>query len=82
MLNFMRDSFDEWLCQLAQSYGAEFRDSCRYQEFDEINDGLVITLGTDRGAEKIKTKYVIDATGLRPAIRQKLRNGENQVMLP
>lgn len=73
MLNFMRDSFDEWLCQLAQSYGAEFRDSCRYQDFDETNDGLIITLATDRGVEKIKTKYVIDATGLRPAIRQKLK---------
>ena len=26
MLNFMRDTFDEWLCLLAQSYGAEFRE--------------------------------------------------------
>ena len=30
MLNFMRDTFDEWVCRLAQDYGAEFRDGCRF----------------------------------------------------
>jgi len=76
MLNFMRDTFDEWLCHLAQSYGAEFRDSCCFKDFEEIDNGIVIHLETDEGVEVIKTKYVIDATGMRPAIRRKLRKAE------
>jgi len=73
MLNFMRDTFDEWLCRLAQDYGAEFRDGCRFQDFEETGDGIIIRLGTPEGTETIKAKYVIDATGMRPAIRRKLR---------
>jgi flavin-dependent dehydrogenase len=76
MLNFMRDTFDEWLCHLAQSYGAEFRDSCCFKDFEEIDNGIVIHLETDEGVEVIKTKYVIDATGMRPEIRRKLRKAE------
>ena len=76
MLNFMRDTFDEWLCHLAQKYGAEFRDSCCFKDFEEIDNGIVIHLETDEGVEVIKTKYVIDATGMRPAIRRKLRKAE------
>jgi len=74
MLNFMRDTFDEWLCQVAQSYGAEFRDNCRFDEFKDTPEGILIHLGTPTGIETIKTKYVIDATGMRPAIRSKLKS--------
>jgi len=73
MLNFMRDTFDEWLCILAQNYGAEFRDGCRFKDFDETDDGIIVHLETDDGAETIKAKYVIDATGMRPVIRRKLK---------
>ena len=76
MLNFMRDTFDEWLCHLAQKYGAEFRDSCCFKDFEETDNGIIIHLETDEGVEVIKTKYVIDATGMRPAIRRKLRKAE------
>ena len=72
MLNFMRDTFDEWLCRLAQSYGAEFRDGCRFKDFEETDNGIIIRLETDKGVEMIKAKYVIDATGMRPVIRRKL----------
>jgi len=73
MLNFMRDTFDEWLCILAQSYGAEFRGGCSFKDFDETDNGIIAHLETGNGVEKIKTKYVIDATGMRPVIRRKLR---------
>jgi len=73
MLNFMRDTFDEWLCILAQSYGAEFRDGCSFKDFDETDNGIIVHLETGNGVEKIKTKYIIDATGMRPVIRRKLR---------
>jgi flavin-dependent dehydrogenase len=76
MLNFMRDTFDEWLCHLAQEYGAEFRDSCCFKDFEEIDNGILIHLETDEGVEVIRAKYVIDATGMRPAIRRKLRKAE------
>jgi flavin-dependent dehydrogenase len=73
MLNFMRYSFDEWLCLLAQSYGAEFRDGCCLDEFEETDDGIILHIRTAEGTESIKARYVIDATGMRPAIRRKLR---------
>jgi flavin-dependent dehydrogenase len=72
MLNFMRDTFDEWLCRLAESYGAEFRDGCRFADFEETEHGTIVLLETDHGTEQIKAAYVIDATGMRPAIRRKL----------
>ena len=76
VLNFMRDTFDEWLCILAQDYGAEFRDGCHFKDLEEVDDGLIVHLKTDSGVERIKAKYVIDATGLRPVIRRKLRKDE------
>ena len=76
MLNFMRDTFDEWLCLLAQSYGAEFRDGCTFRDFEETGDGILIHLETETGPETIKARYVIDATGMRPIIRRKLKREE------
>lgn len=73
MLNFMRKTFDEWLCLLAQSYGAEFRDCCTFKDFEETEDGIVVQIDTDEGIERIKARFVIDATGMRPAIRRKLK---------
>jgi flavin-dependent dehydrogenase len=76
MLNFMRDVFDEWLCLLAQSYGAELRDGCKFKGFDETDSGILIHLESDEGPETIRAKYVIDASGLRPVIRRKLKGDE------
>jgi len=76
MLNFMRDTFDEWLCLLAQNYGAEFRDACSFKDLEEVDDGIIVHLKTREGAEAIKARYVIDATGMRPAIRRILRPQE------
>jgi len=76
MLNFMRDTFDEWLCLLAQNYGAEFRDACSFKDLEEVGDGIIVHLKTREGAEAIKARYVIDATGMRPAIRRILRPQE------
>jgi flavin-dependent dehydrogenase len=73
MLNFMRDIFDEWLCRLAEDYGAEFRDGCRFKDFEETENGTIVILETDQGIEQIKADYIIDATGMRPVIRRKLR---------
>jgi len=73
MLNFMRDTFDEWLCKLAEEYGAEFRDGCKFVGFDEAENGIVVRLETDRGIEEEKADYLIDATGMRPAIRRMIR---------
>jgi flavin-dependent dehydrogenase len=73
MLNFMRDTFDEWLCRLAEGYGAEFRDSCTFRDFEESENGAIVFLETDQGIEQIKAEYIIDATGMRPAIRRNLR---------
>lgn len=42
MFNFMRDTFDEWLCILAQDYGADFRDGCSFKDFEETEDGILV----------------------------------------
>jgi flavin-dependent dehydrogenase len=76
MLNFMRKPFDEWLCILAQDYGAEFRDGCTFRDFEETEDGILVHLKTEQGPDTIKAKYVIDATGMRPVIRPKLRKDD------
>ena len=73
VFNFMRDTFDEWLCRVAQSYGAEFRDGCSLKDFEETDSGIILHLETAEGVETIRAKYVIDATGMRPVIRRKLR---------
>ncbi|MCD6425796.1 MAG: NAD(P)/FAD-dependent oxidoreductase [Anaerolineales bacterium] len=74
MINFMRDTFDEWLCLLAQSYGADFWDGCKYRSFEENDDGILVILEGKNGPETIQTKYLVDGTGMRPVIRQQLRN--------
>jgi flavin-dependent dehydrogenase len=74
MLSFIRSTFDEWLCHLAQDYGAEFRDECSYKSFEETDGSILVHLDTGGDVETIKTKYVIDATGMRPIIRRQLKN--------
>ena len=74
MINFMRDTFDEWLCISAQSYGAEFLDGCKYKSFEEYDEGILVSLEGKDGQETIQTKYLVDGTGMRPVIRQQLRN--------
>jgi flavin-dependent dehydrogenase len=73
MINFMRDTFDEWLCSLAQDYGAEFWDGCSFKDFEETPNSIIVQLDTENGPETIQAKYVIDATGMRPVIRRKLK---------
>lgn len=76
MLSFMRSTFDEWLCRLAQGYGAEFRDGCNFKSFEESDSATLIHLETGGKLETIRAKYVIDATGMRAIIRRQLRGGE------
>lgn len=73
MLSFMRSSFDEWLCHLAQDYGAEFRDECSYLSFEESGGCIQVQIESGGKSETVKTKYVIDATGMRAIIRRQLK---------
>jgi len=73
MINFMRDTFDEWLCLLAQSYGADFQDATKFKNFDENKEGIQVNLEGRTGPETIQTKYLVDASGMRPVVRQQLR---------
>jgi len=74
MINFMRDTFDEWLCLLAQSRGAEFLDGTKFKHYEKDGEGILVHLEGKNGAETVQTKYLIDATGMRPVIRQQLRS--------
>ncbi len=73
--NYMRKTFDNWLNILAQESGAEFRDECEFLDFEEVPDGLVITIQSKgKEPEKIKARYAADATGLSSLpLRRKLR---------
>ncbi|MHA2296514.1 MAG: NAD(P)/FAD-dependent oxidoreductase [Candidatus Hodarchaeales archaeon] len=79
MFNFMRDTFDDWLNKVGIRYGAEFRDECNCTDFEILEKNIIISLTNNAGkVEKIKSKYVIDATGLRPFFRRKLRPSDFQ----
>jgi len=74
MLNFTRDIFDNWLNQVATKYGAEFRDECTLIDWEIKPNHIIATISDkDKNIEKIKTKYLIDATGLMPIVRMKIR---------
>jgi len=74
MLNFMRKPFDHWLNTIAQERGAKFRDECMLKDFEEFEDYVDIQLlEKDESITAVRTRYLLDATGLRPKIRMKLR---------
>jgi len=75
MFNFMRKPFDHWLNLIAQEAGAEFIDDCVCQRVDEKEDHVLVTLVKPKEKKEMQytTKYLIDATGLRPKIRSQLR---------
>jgi flavin-dependent dehydrogenase len=74
-LSYMRNVFDEWLNIRAQEEGAEFRDECEFVDFEEADDGCVVTIAPKgKEPEKVAARYLIDATGLSSLpIRRKLR---------
>ncbi|MFW9877956.1 MAG: NAD(P)/FAD-dependent oxidoreductase, partial [Candidatus Thorarchaeota archaeon] len=74
MLNFTRDIFDDWLNKIAIEYGAEFRDECKLVDWKiNPNNIIVNVLDKDKKLEQFKVKYLIDATGLMPMVRMKIR---------
>ena len=77
MLNFMRKTFDHWLNQLAQRQGAEFIDECNLKDFEKREDHVLLRLHMkNRQTRQIKARYALDASGLRPTMRMKLRPGD------
>src|SRR6056297_351343 len=85
VLNFMRNFFDDWLNDVAQNYGATFWDRTKFLSFKQNESHIRVFLEktTDEGKTQgiaLKTDYLIDATGLRPVIRKKIRpqDFENQ----
>ena len=74
MLNFTRDVYDDWLNQVAIKYGAEFRDEHSLIDWDIAEDYILVKISdNDKNIEEIKTKYLIDATGLMPVVRMKIQ---------
>lgn len=73
MVNFMRDIFDDYLNKVAVKNGAIFWDECEFIKYEEINEGFVVDVQKGDEIEKISSSYLIDASGLRPVIRKKLR---------
>ena len=73
MINFMRKPFDDWLNQVAIRDGAEFRDQCKFTGFNKKDDKIDVTFSTKGESETHSTNYLIDATGLNPAVRKIMR---------
>lgn len=79
MYNFMRNTFDDWLNQVAVSYGAKFKDEHSCTDFDQVEDGVIISISDkNKNVEQLKSKYAIDATGLRPFLRRRMRPDDYQ----
>jgi flavin-dependent dehydrogenase len=73
MLNFMRKPLDDWLNHVAQESGAKFQDQTEFEDCEIFNDHVNVKMKTrESGSFQISTRYLIDATGLRPVIRLKL----------
>ncbi len=75
MFNFMRKPFDDWLNIIAQDAGAEFIDECVCQSVEEKDGYNKVTLVKTKEKETVNltAKYVIDASGLRPKLRNQIR---------
>jgi flavin-dependent dehydrogenase len=75
VLNYMRNTFDEWLNLRAQEEGAEFRDECEFLDCEQSGDRVVVSIAPKDGERReLAARYVIDATGLSSLpIRRKLR---------
>jgi len=73
MINFMRKPFDDWLNQIAIRDGAEFRDQCIFTSFEKNSDAIEVTLSNKGVSETLTTNYLIDASGLNPAVRKLMR---------
>jgi flavin-dependent dehydrogenase len=76
MINFMRKPFDDWLNQIAIRDGAEFRDQSNFTTFERKGDKVEITFSTNGVSETLTADYLIDASGLNPAVRKIMRPGE------
>lgn len=75
MFNFMRKPFDDWLNIVAQQHGAEFKDECEYTNFKDEGDHIIVSykIKESESIETVKARYLLDASGLMPAIRKQLR---------
>ncbi len=76
MLNFWRSTFDHWLNEEAERYGAEFRDSTELVDFRKQNGGWTCKLKDQDGEKKVYSKYLMAADGGYSQIRKKLRPGD------
>ncbi len=74
MYNFTREIFDDWLNKIAIRYGAKFQDETSLIDWETEDNNFIVTIkDKEKNQLKIKTKYLIDATGLMPKIRMKQR---------
>lgn len=74
MFNFMRKPFDQWLNQRAVRHGAEFIDDCAFRDVEKENGRFLVQLQPRTGpVQPYSTRYLVDASGLRPVVRQRLR---------
>ena len=73
MLNLMRKPFDDWLNQVAQQNGATFLDECDLRDFEQEDDHVILHTVHKGESRQFKSRYVFDASGLRPKLRSKLR---------
>lgn len=74
MLNFMRKPLGHWLNLVAQEKGANFWDNTNFLGFTEKVTHIDVHLIKKNNVKQtVTTRYLIDATGLRPVIRKILR---------
>lgn len=74
MLNFMRATFDAWLNDLAVAAGARFNDRCTYTGHEIDGGDMTVHVRHAGGDEDTwRARYLVDASGLNPVIRKRLR---------
>lgn len=66
--HFFRQDTDAFMLQVAAKYGADVRQQQRVADVDIDEDGVTVTLTNN---EKVRGKFILDASGYRSVLAQK-----------
>jgi FADH2 O2-dependent halogenase len=68
---YLRAESDEYLVEVAKNYGVKYFDHTSVDNVEFNDDGVILSLSGKDDAFKIKTDFVVDATGFKSIIGEK-----------
>jgi tetracycline 7-halogenase / FADH2 O2-dependent halogenase len=74
--HWYRPDFDHYLVREAQAFGVEYRDRVRLDGIDEGDDAVTLRFTQDGHDERLRARFVIDASGPRGFLHRSLSLAE------